>query len=78
PEILILDEATANIDTVTEQLLSEILKKLPETTTRVIIAHRLNTIENADEIYFVNSGEVIPAGSLDHAINMLLHGKRVS
>ncbi|MGZ4009281.1 MAG: ABC transporter ATP-binding protein [Mucilaginibacter sp.] len=78
PEILILDEATANIDTVTEQLLSEILKKLPETTTRVIIAHRLNTIENADEIYFVNSGEVIPAGSLDHAINMLLHGKRAS
>jgi len=78
PEVLILDEATANIDTVTEQLLSEILKKLPESTTRVIIAHRLNTIENADEIYFVNSGEVIRAGSLDDAINMLLHGKRVS
>ncbi|HVV56248.1 MAG TPA: ABC transporter ATP-binding protein [Mucilaginibacter sp.] len=78
PEILILDEATANIDTITEQLLSDILEKLPETTTRVIIAHRLNTIQNADEIYFVNSGEVIPAGSLDHAIDMLLHGKRVS
>lgn len=78
PDILILDEATANIDTVTEQLLSDILEKLPETTTRVIIAHRLNTIQNADEIYFVNSGEVIPAGSLDHAINMLLQGKRVS
>jgi ATP-binding cassette, subfamily B, bacterial len=78
PEVLILDEATANIDTITEQLLSNILEKLPETTTRVIIAHRLNTIQNADEIYFVNSGEVIPAGSLDDAINMLLHGKRVS
>ena len=78
PEILILDEATANIDTVTEQLLSDILKKLPDTTTRVIIAHRLNTIENADEIYFVNSGEVIRAGSLDDAIERLLHGKRVS
>jgi len=78
PEVLILDEATANIDTITEQLLSDILEKLPETTTRVIIAHRLNTIQNADEIYFVNSGEVIPAGSLDDAINMLLHGKRVS
>jgi len=78
PEVLILDEATANIDTITEQLLSDILEKLPETTTRVIIAHRLNTIQNADEIYFVNSGEVIPAGSLDHAINMLLQGKRVS
>jgi len=78
PEILILDEATANIDTITEQLLSDILQNLPITTTRVIIAHRLNTIENADEIYFVNSGEVIRAGSLDDAIERLLHGKRVS
>jgi ATP-binding cassette subfamily B protein len=78
PQLLILDEATANIDTITEKLLSDILNKLPETTTRVIIAHRLNTIENADEIYFVNSGEVIRAGSLDDAMDMLLKGKRVS
>jgi ATP-binding cassette subfamily B protein len=78
PELLILDEATANIDTITEQLLEIILQKLPAATTRVIIAHRLNTIENADEIYFVNSGEVIRAGSLDDAVNMLLHGKRES
>ena len=75
PELLILDEATANIDTVTEQLLDSILKKLPESTTRVIIAHRLNTIENAHEIYFVNSGKVILAGSFNDAINLLLHGK---
>ena len=75
PELLILDEATANIDTVTEQLLDIILKKLPESTTRVIIAHRLNTIENADEIFFVNTGKVIPAGSFNDAINLLLHGK---
>lgn len=78
PDILILDEATANIDTVTEQLLEEILKKLPAKTTRVIIAHRLNTIENADEIFFVNDGEVAPAGSMEHAVEMLLHGKRKS
>lgn len=78
PDLLILDEATANIDTITEKLLSDILNKLPETTTRVIIAHRLNTIENADEIFFVNSGEVIRAGSFDHAMDMLLQGKRVS
>ncbi len=78
PDILILDEATANIDTVTEQLLEEILKQLPKTTTRVIIAHRLNTIENADEIFFINSGEVTLAGSMEHAVDMLLHGKRES
>jgi ATP-binding cassette subfamily B protein len=78
PDLLILDEATANIDTITEKLLGDILNKLPETTTRVIIAHRLNTIENADEIYFVNSGEVSKAGSLNDAMDMLLNDKRVS
>ena len=78
PEILILDEATANIDTVTEQLLEEILAKLPKETTRVIIAHRLNTIENADEIFFVNGTQVTTAGSMDHAVEMLLHEKKSS
>jgi ATP-binding cassette subfamily B protein len=78
PDLLILDEATANIDTVTEKMLEDILQRLPETTTRVIIAHRLNTIENADEIFFVNAGTITRAGSLDQAVDMLLHGKRVS
>jgi ATP-binding cassette subfamily B protein len=78
PDLLILDEATANIDTVTEQLLDEILRKLPRSTTRIIIAHRLNTIENADEIFFVNSGTVTRAGSLNDAVNLLLNGKRES
>ena len=62
----------------TEQLLGEILNKLPECTTRIIIAHRLNTIENADEIFFVNAGSVTKAGSLHDAVNLLLHGKRES
>jgi ATP-binding cassette subfamily B protein len=75
PELLILDEATANIDTITEQLLDEILRKLPSTTTRVIIAHRLNTIENADEIFFVNTGNVTLAGSFKDAVNLLLNEK---
>lgn len=78
PELLVLDEATANIDTVTEQLLQEILGKLPAETTKVIIAHRLNTIDNVDQIFFVNSGEITPAGSMEHAVEMLLHGKRES
>src|SRR4029079_15320868 len=76
PDLLILDEATANIDTVTEQILEDILNKLPEKTTRVFIAHRLNTIQNADEIYFVNSGELIRAGSFDHAVNMLMEWQK--
>jgi len=78
PELLILDEATANIDTVTEQLLQQIIDKLPASTTKVIIAHRLNTIAGADEIFFVNAGDIVPAGSMEHALDMLLHGKRAS
>ena len=78
PEILILDEATANVDTVTEQLLEQILTKLPASTTKVIIAHRLNTIADADEIFFINAGTITPAGSMEHALEMLLHHKRES
>lgn len=78
PELLILDEATANIDTVTEELLQEILNKLPASTTKVIIAHRLNTIDNVDQIFFVNSGEITLAGSMEHAVEMLRQEKRAS
>jgi ATP-binding cassette subfamily B protein len=78
PQLLILDEATANIDTITEQLLEQILDNLPKETTLVIIAHRLNTIENADEIFFINSGEVTRAGSFKEAVDKLMHGKRKS
>jgi len=78
PQLLILDEATANIDTITEQLLSAILNNLSKETTIVIISHRLNTIENADEIFFVNSGELIRAGTMQHALELLLAEKRSS
>jgi ATP-binding cassette, subfamily B, bacterial len=58
PEFLILDEATANLDTVTEQQLQLILDHLPDTTTMVIIAHRLNTVKNVDYKYQVGGGKV--------------------
>ncbi|MDD5639349.1 MAG: ABC transporter ATP-binding protein [Candidatus Pacebacteria bacterium] len=78
PEILILDEATANVDTITEQILEKILEKLPPETTKIIIAHRLNTIENADQIFFVNVGNITLAGSMKQAVDMLMHRKRES
>ena len=78
PEVLILDEATANIDTVTEQLLEQILKELPPSTTRIIIAHRLNTIADADTIFFVSAATVKEAGTMEEAVEMLLHTKRKS
>jgi ATP-binding cassette, subfamily B, bacterial len=58
PSFLILDEATANLDTITEKLLQEILDKLPQATTKVIIAHRLNTIKNVDQVFQVGGGRV--------------------
>lgn len=78
PDLLILDEATANIDRVTEQVLERILEKLPKTTTKVVIAHRLNTIQNADVIFFVNGSKITKAGSMQDALDMLLKGKKHS
>lgn len=71
PELLILDEATANIDTVTEQLLEEILEVVRKDITVVIIAHRLNTIESADEIIFVQNGRVQQTMSFDEAVALI-------
>ena len=78
PKLLVMDEATANIDTVTESLLQKIIDKLPIETTKVIIAHRLNTISKADEIYFVNDGEVVTAESLEKSVEMIEKSKRKS
>lgn len=71
PELLILDEATANIDTITEQNLQDIISQLPESTTKVIIAHRLNTIKKADQIFFISQGILIPAEDFQHALNLI-------
>lgn len=73
PEIIILDEATANLDTVTEKILDDILDKLPKSTVKVIIAHRLNTIRSADKIFFINAGNITFANSMEEAIKIFLH-----
>lgn len=71
PKLLILDEATANIDTITEALLIKALEALPSDTTKVVIAHRLNTIKDADEILFVNRSHVVFAGNFDEAVRLI-------
>ena len=63
PKILILDEATANIDTRTEKALQEGLNRLLEGRTSFIIAHRLSTIQHADLIMVVDKGHIIESGS---------------
>lgn len=63
PEIMILDEATANIDTETEVLIQDSLEKLMNIGTLLIVAHRLSTIRNADNIIYLSRGEIIEQGS---------------
>lgn len=63
PKILILDEATASIDTRTEELLQEGLQKLLKDRTSFIIAHRLSTIKNSSRIFYVAEGNIAEAGT---------------
>lgn len=63
PAILILDEATSNIDTVTEVRIQEALARLMNGRTCLVIAHRLNTIQHADRILVLNEGKVIEKGT---------------
>ena len=63
PEILILDEATANIDTETEILIQDALKKLTVNRTSILIAHRLQTIQEADRILVLHNGTIEELGS---------------
>ena len=63
PRILILDEATANVDTVTEALIQSALERLLEGRTAVVIAHRLSTIRNADMICVINNGMIVEQGT---------------
>jgi ABC-type multidrug transport system fused ATPase/permease subunit len=62
PRLLILDEATANIDTVTEALIQEALERLLHGRTAIVIAHRLSTIRNADLICVVKAGGIVEQG----------------
>ena len=63
PKILILDEATASIDTATEELLQLALEKLATNRTTIVIAHRLSTIVNADKILHLENGSVLESGT---------------
>ena len=63
PKILILDEATSSIDTATEDVLQNALKKLSQNRTTIVIAHRLSTIVNADKIIHLKNGKVLEGGT---------------
>ena len=70
PKILILDEATSSLDSESEALIQEGLRRLREGRTTFVIAHRLSTIRSADQILVVEKGEIIERGTHDELIEM--------
>ena len=69
PDVMILDEATANIDTETENLIQISLEKMMNIGTMLIVAHRLSTIKNADRIIVISKGEIIEQGSHEELLS---------
>ena len=70
--LLVLDEATANVDTETEWLIQQALERLMDGRTRIIIAHRLSTIRQVDRILVLHKGRLVEAGS--HTELLALYG----
>ncbi len=73
PSVMILDEATANIDTETEILIQDSLEKMKNIGTMLIVAHRLSTIQHADNIILLSHGEIMEQGN--HQELLALHGR---
>ena len=73
PAVMILDEATANIDTETEILIQDSLEKMKNIGTMLIVAHRLSTIQHSDNIILLSNGQIIEQGN--HQQLLALHGK---
>jgi len=70
PKILILDEATSNIDAISEKYINQTIKELPEDIIVFIIAHRLSTIRNCDKILVLDNGKIVEKGNHDELMKL--------
>lgn len=70
PSILVLDEATANIDSETEQIIQKGIERLKKGRTTLLIAHRLSTIKDADHIFVLDKGQIVERGTHDELISL--------
>jgi ATP-binding cassette subfamily B protein len=73
PEIMILDEATSNVDAHTEQLIQDAMATLLKGRTSFVIAHRLSTVRDTDKILYMEHGDILETGT--HEELMALHGR---
>ena len=73
PEIMIVDEATSNVDAHTEQLIQDAMATLLKGRTSFVIAHRLSTVRDADKILYMEHGDILETGT--HEELMALHGR---
>ena len=69
PKVLVLDEVTSELDGMTEKVITEAIRELKEEITLIVVAHRLATIKDCDEIYYLSNGKVIANGDYDSLLD---------
>ena len=65
PSLLVLDEATSSVDMITEQNIIKSINNLPKEITLIVIAHRLATVKDMDQIYFLENGNIAASGTFE-------------